>query len=184
MLLKHRSILKMVGLIIFFVVVAWFANQVKDNANVQDLVQHFGYVGVFILAFLSGFNLILPVPAITFLSLFTEAGLNLYIIITIMSVAMSLGDAIGYILGRFGRETLIQSPPAWLERIDTFLSRHRFGIPIFFYLFASFAPLPNEVVVIPAGVTKQKWWLVLIPVLLGNTTSNILIAFGILNIFT
>jgi membrane protein YqaA with SNARE-associated domain len=181
---KHRTILKIVILVLFFVVAIWFANQIKDNEAVKQLVQRFGYFGVLIIAFISGFNVVIPIPAISFLPIFTEAGMSTLGVVAIVSIGMTMGDGLGYLLGRYGREVVHPSTwPMWLQRAEAFLNRYKYGLPVFLFLYASLAPFPNELVVIPAAATKHAWWSILVPIFAGNLILNILIAFGITSLF-
>ncbi len=180
---NYKSILKTAGLILFFILAVWFSYQIKDNDAVQILVQKLGYIGVFVLAFVSGFNVILPIPAMSFLPIFTEAGLHTLAVVAVISFGMTMGDSVGFLLGKFGSEIIERSSwPTWLQKFEAFLNKYKYGLPVFLFLYASFVPLPNELVVIPAAATGQKWWMILVPVFLGNILLNTLIALGITSI--
>lgn len=181
---KAKPYIKFIALIILFVAAVWFANYIKDNDFVQMLAERFGYAGVFILALVSGFNVFVPIPAISFLPIFIEVGMDTVIVVVIVSLGMACGDGVGYLLGRYGREVVgKQSWPQWLQKTERFLSQKTYGVSVFLFLYASFVPFPNELVVIPAAATGQKPVPVLAPIFFGNILHNTIIAFGISSIF-
>lgn len=177
-------ILKVAGIALLFVGAMWLADQVKGSAAVQELVQRFSYGGVFLLAFVSGFNVIVPVPAMSFLPVFTEAGLDTWRIVATVSLGMTCGDAVGFLLGTYGRKAVTRvSVPAWIRKLEAAFQRHPLGLPLFLFLYAAFVPLPNELAVIPAAASGLKWQMVLVPVLLGNVVLNSLMALGVSSVF-
>jgi membrane protein YqaA with SNARE-associated domain len=182
---KFRTIITQLFVFIFlFGLALWFADEIKDNEAAQHLVRNFGYWGVFILAVVSGFNVIVPVPAMSFLPVFLAAGLSTGMIVVVVSIGMTMGDGVGYILGKLGREAIsVKKRPRWLNRFETLVNQYRFGLPVFVFLYAAFIPLPNELVVIPAAATGEKWWAILVPVLFGNIIMNVLFALGITSLF-
>ena len=181
--MKIKPIYKAVGFSILFVLIVLLANEIKDNAAIQGMVERFGYAGVFVLAFISGFNVLVPVPAMSFLPIFSAAGLDTIILIMVISLGMTVGDGVGYILGRLGRTISKDSWPQWLIKAEVFVNKYKYGLPVFLFLYAAFVPLPNELVVIPAAVACQRWWQVLVPVFLGNFVLNTFIALGISSVF-
>jgi len=185
--MRHRHILlflaKATASGLLFIGALWLAVTLRDSAAALSLVERFGYLGMFLVAFASGFNLVVPIPAISFLPLFETAGFSVVSTIIVISIGMTLGDALGYVLGWFGRAVIAdRQAPAWVHACEVWMSRYRLGLPLFLYFYAALVSLPNELVVIPAGFSRQSWWHVLLPVFLGNVTFNVLIAFGIFSL--
>ncbi|MFA6459097.1 MAG: hypothetical protein WCV79_01705 [Candidatus Paceibacterota bacterium] len=182
--MKHKLYYKIFILVTLFVVAVLLANLIKGNSVVQDITERFGYMGVFILGFVSGFNVWVPVPAMSFLSIFTEAGLNVVVVVAVVSFGMTCGDTVGYLVGKLGRKAAGDLPiPSWIRRIEEIVNHYKYGLPTFLFLYAGFVPLPNELIVVPAAATGREWYVILVPLFLGNVVFNTLIFMGITSMF-
>lgn len=159
----------------------WFSYITRDSKLVKQAVEHYGYIGIFIIAVISGFNLAVPIPAISFLPLFLEAGLDIWVVTFIIAVGVTIADMIAFFLGRAGRHIIGEHKiVARLER----LQKRNPHLPILIlFLFASFAPVPNEVLGVPMGFMGYNKWLVLIAVFLGNVIFNSLFGLGVTNLY-
>ncbi|MDO8574297.1 MAG: hypothetical protein Q7R86_01605, partial [bacterium] len=62
----------------------------SDNSVVRDVVSHYGYLGVFVISFISGFNFAVPVPAISFLPLFLELEKSVVLVVLFITIGMTL----------------------------------------------------------------------------------------------
>src|SRR3989344_2207800 len=97
--IKNIFILVMV----LFVIVWMNTFLIEHRDTVQEVVSQFGYIGMFVLAVVSGFNIAIPIPAIGFYPVFVELGYTPTFIILILSFGMTIGDSIGYLLGQTGK---------------------------------------------------------------------------------
>lgn len=157
---------------------------IQVNEASGDLVTRFidrgGYAGVFVASILSGFNLAIPVPVIAFFPSMIEAGLRPVITVALISLGMTVGDAIGCMIGVYGRRA-IQLPK---NRISAWIDRTRHSRPWLVWaalsLYAGFVPLPNEVFVVPLAFFGFRPTAVVGSVLAGNIVFNSLAAYGIL----
>lgn len=96
---------------------------------------------------------------------------------------MTLGDFFGYMIGASGNN-LLSSESRATARLAAIQEKRPYLIPIILFFYAGFAPAPNELVVIPAGLLRVKVGYVMIPVLLGNILFNSLIASGLVSLFS
>ena len=75
----NRKVSKMVlhFLLIAIIILGAFyiASLAGESELIKDYVSRYGYIGLFITALISGFNLLIPIPAVAFLPLFIESGL-------------------------------------------------------------------------------------------------------------
>src|SRR3989338_6463813 len=94
------------GVLIVLVVSAafYFALLARENGMVKELVRGYGYYGIFAVAVISGFNFAVPVPAVAFLPLFLEPGLNFWLAVILIALGTTFADAFAYLVGRFGRQ--------------------------------------------------------------------------------
>ena len=177
---RDRSILsiawKVAAVALAIAAIVW-ANQVAvENDQLLDAIARFGYVGLFIVAAISGFNVIIPIPAISLFPLLMEAGFHPIATVLVIGAGMTVGDMIGYLLGRLGRKMVERG--AWLRRLEAVRERHRLAPYVLLFLYAAFAPLPNELIVIPMALIGCRWYGVLGAALAGNLIFNGLAAAG------
>jgi membrane protein YqaA with SNARE-associated domain len=171
--------------LVIFAAAFYAAHLVRESETLSMLVRNYGYAGAFFVSVLSGFNLAVPIPAISFLPLFQEAGLNLGGILITITVGMTIADCIAYALGRLGRKASEEvSRGKILTRIQRLYGKHPWAPPVVLFLFSSFAPLPNEIIVIPLGFLRFRF-IYLLPILLaGNMVFNLLAGYGVLHLFS
>jgi membrane protein YqaA with SNARE-associated domain len=166
---------------VVFVGMVCIAIFLSRNEAVVDLVERFGYWGMFGASILSGFNVVVPIPIIAFIPVFLEAGLALWAVVLTITLGMTLGDSVGYLLGSTGRKLVhpLRARSRILELLDQFRNRH----PLFPYLillgYVAFAPAPNEVIVIPLSFMGYKLRYIFPIVLVGNLIFNTLVALGV-----
>lgn len=181
---NYRYLVKTVLLILVIILAFWASGVIKDNDFVSSLIGKFGYGGIFLVAVVSGFNLIIPVPVISFLPVFLLSGLNAFAVVAIIAAGMTLADFIGFLLGKTGRHIALSAfEKKVVNKFERFKDKLHWSPALALFLFASFAPIPNEVIVIPMAFLGYRPIYVLLPVFFGNMVFNALYAIGIVNIF-
>lgn len=174
---------KIILLILVIALAFWVSGTVKDSGFIRDLAREFGYVGIFLIAVVSGFNLIVPVPAISFLPIFLASGLNIFAVIAVMAAGMTLADFIGYLLGKAGRHLALSAFEIKIaNRFEKLKNGLHWSPALLLFLFASFIPIPNEVIVVPMAFLGYRLTYILLPVFLGNIVFNSIYAIGAVNI--
>lgn len=160
----------------------WVNETAAQNIQVVEAVRRFGYPGLFVVSAVSGFNLLVPIPIIAFFPFLLEAGLDPVISVLIIGAGMTVGDMVGYLLGRAGRKMV--EKPHWLARIERVRERHRIAPYVLLFFYAAFAPLPNELIVIPMALIGCRWYGVVGAALGGNLIFNSLAAAGFTGFFS
>jgi len=184
--MKHKAIIQKgvllaggVGALIFFNLFA------LNNDSIQSTVSSFGLLGVFVVAVLSGFNLLVPIPAIGFFPLYQELGFSAVSTIAVISLGMVIGDGIGFFLGKIGRGMLENKKG---NRVFVYMTRlhekHRLLPYFFLFFYATIVPLPNELLVIPMAVAGYSFLPMAVALFFGNVVFNTLGAFGIQSILS
>lgn len=158
---------------------AWLAQLAAGSQVIQDAVAGYGYFGLFVISVAGGFNLFVVIPPVAFLPMFLVAGADLGISLIIMTVGMSLADSLSFLLGRFGRKLATGKVKKNIEKIEKLRKRYRLAPLILMVLWASFTPLPNEIIAIPLGLMGYRLLHVLPFLLVGNAVFNILTAYGV-----
>ena len=173
------------GLIIIGIWVAalYLANYIANNDTARNLVGQFGYLGIFVVSIVAGLNVFVPIPAATFVPVFTAAGLWIPLIIIVLALGTTIADMIGYFIGRLSKEFAEENYPRTYSRL-LFLSEehHNLILPLLF-LYAAFVPFPNEAIIIPLALIGFKFRKFLIPLILGNLINQTALAYGAVNIF-
>ncbi|MEX0917650.1 MAG: hypothetical protein WDZ93_00685 [Candidatus Paceibacterota bacterium] len=159
------------------------ANAVTENEMLKAFVVNAHIFGAIVIAFISGLNFIVPVPPATFAPIFLEAGVSMYIVVAGFVIGTTLADSLGYFFGWVGKRYADSSYPAFTERLHDFLGEHhRLVLPVTFAYFA-FAPLPNELILIPLALAGYRFRVLIIPMILGNIFHHSLLVFGYQSVF-
>lgn len=176
----YKALFQILVVIALIILAFYLAPVVEESSRLSGLVHDFGYLGVFIVAIIGGLNLFVPIPAITFLPVFLAADLNLTLIVLTIALGATLADSIAYLLGRAGRNIVsYEHNRQILEFVDGIHKKGRHAMAIVLLLFASFVPLPNEVLVAPYAFFGFKFRQIFPLILIGNIIFNTLGALGI-----
>jgi membrane protein YqaA with SNARE-associated domain len=184
--MKHTALIQKIvvgvcilGALVFFNLFA------LSNDTLRSAISSFGLLGVFVVAVLSGFNLIVPVPAIGFFPLYQELGFSTISTIVVISLGMVIGDGIGFFLGRIGRDMVAKKKE---HRVMLYISnlqkKHRLFPYIALGIYATFVPLPNELLVIPMAFAGYSFLPMAVALFFGNIVFNVLGAFGIQSVIS
>lgn len=179
-----KIIIQCVSLFLIIGFALYFGHLARENESIQNIIGSYGYIGIFVVSVISGFNFIVPIPAASFLPLFLESGLNYWTTIAIMSAGMTLADSFAYFLGNLGTKMVSTPFAKKLEnKIKIIHEKYNWAPLIILFLFAAVAPLPNEVLLIPFAFLNYRF-VYLIPIIFsGNVVFNFLFSKGIINIF-
>lgn len=134
----------------------------------------FGILGIFLINLVTSMTLFLPAPGIATV---VAGGFlyNPFIVALVAALGSAIGDFIGYILGRSGKEVLLKKNSFWYNIFrETF---HKFGA-IFIILF-SFIPNPVfDVVGLVAGLFSYNPARFFLYVFIGRLLRNLLLSYG------
>ena len=173
------KILAVAALVAFAV---WVNVHAVEIAGVREAAAAAGYWGLFAASVISGFNLLAPVPVALFYPFLIESGFAPLPTLVTIAVGMTGGDFLGYLVGNATRDMLgyrLRRLRARLERmLDALRARHRLLPYGLLFLYAAFAPIPNELVVIPMAFMRCSLAGVMTAVLCGNVIFNSLMASG------
>jgi len=162
----------------------WLGYIATGNEMVRLIVHRYGFVGVFLVSLVCGFNIAVPVPAVAFIPLFLASGLEFYMMIAVMVAGETAADLLSFALGRTGREIEEVRHMKIVRRLERYRKKHYWQPLAIMTVFASVAPLPNEVLTIPLGIMGYPLLHVLVPVLIGNTIFTAAVAFGMQALLT
>jgi membrane protein YqaA with SNARE-associated domain len=116
------------GLVAIVAAALYVASLAGESAFIRSVVADYGYVGIFITALFSGFNLAFPVPAAAFLPLFLESGLNYWLTIVLIAIGVTIADVIAYFIGRASRHIAARSSEGQtLRRLEAIRERYQWA---------------------------------------------------------
>lgn len=183
----QRRILKILAITLgvgaVLVATFFFADYVTENENVRAFVERTGYLGMLVISIIAGLNLFVPIPAGTFAPVYAAAGFPLPGIIAVLTIGTTIAGGIGYLIGALGKHVASLKYPKVQERIQTFACSHHALILPAVFLFASFSPLPNEVILIPLALAGIKFRHLLLPLIFGNLIYQTLYVYGTTSLF-
>jgi len=134
--------------------------------GLSQLLLQYSYLGVFVLSFIGTASIIIPVPytLIIFTLSMHPQQWNPAILIIAGGFGSAFGEFTGYALGYFGRRIISEER----QRKMTYLVRvfDRYG-PLAIFAFA-LTPLPDDLLFIPLGIMRYKFYKAFIPALAGK----------------
>lgn len=160
----------------------WFSFRLKENEQIIELVRSYGYVGIFIVAIVSGFNLVIPIPAISFLPIFIASDLNLPLVFLTISVGVTIADTAAYYIGHIGRAVASGEVVKTIKRLEKWRERNPAMPFVVLFLFCTFVPLPNEMLVLPMGFLGYRLAYIIPIVFTGNFIFNLWYGYGLVNV--
>ncbi len=181
MLRSRRRITIAIGYGIFLMVVAgWTAllYQYPPGVIVDNLGVKNGFVVAFLAALLGGLSTFTSAPYTFVILTLGAGGLNPFLLGLVAAAGLVLGDTTSYLLGYYGREVV---SGVWQERINRFSAwlvarRYAWVVPLLVFIYASFFPFSNDVVVISFGLARYPFKKLIIPLALGSVVFNTLVA--------
>jgi len=141
-----------------------------------QLFAPYRYLGVFAISLIGTASIIIPIPYTILIFNLSVKYPNEWdpILLTIAGGAGSaIGEMSGYALGYFGRRIVSQER----QRKMTYLVKifDRYG-PLAIFAFA-LTPLPDDLLYIPLGILKYKFYKAFIPTLIGKLLMIFIIAY-------
>jgi membrane protein YqaA with SNARE-associated domain len=178
-----RVALQLVAISVILAAAAWVNIYAADHELARETAQRFGYPGIFLAAVVSGFNLVVPIPVIAFFPFFMETGFQPVLTVVLIALGMTTGDLIGYLLGRAARGLVRPREDGIIRRLEALREAKPRAPLVVMFLYAAFAPLPNELLVLPMAFMRYPLAGIFAAVLAGNLIFNGLIAFGVVQLF-
>lgn len=131
----------------------------RSIAKVEPLLQRYCYAASFVAVMGEGIGIPLPGGTLLIASALDSAkgGMNIGVLLVVVTLAAWLGNSIGYLIGRWGGRTLLEKlrvNPHYLKRVEGLFDR-RGGVII---LIARFVDGLRQLNGIVAGILEMPWW--------------------------
>jgi len=164
------TILRILALV-FVVGISILVFMVRDKA---EQLQGYGYLGVFIVAFLAYATVLLPAPGILFVFAM-GAVFNPFWVAVAAGAGSAIGELSGYLAG-FGGQMIVQNVAVYQRIVNWMQSHPRIDLLMVFVL--AFLPNPFfDLAGIAAGVLRIPLYRFLIVCWLGKTLKMLVIAY-------
>lgn len=175
---KGKTIFGVVFVIILFVCTILVAQWIQTNPDAQDTIASFGVLGILLVSFIGGLNLVFPIPATAFIPVFSAAGFATSLIVTIIVIGTTIADLIAYYIG-----TILKPKADKIHnRFVDWLRENCVGKPMYtgfvVFLYAAIIPFPNEVLLLPLGSLGMKLKNLVVPFTLGTAVHVTALAYG------
>ncbi len=175
---------KQLGILATVVVAALAVARIaSESLAVQELVQTYGYWGVFIGSVISSLNPIISIPIVTFVPVFLNSGLEFWAIVLAIALGVTLGDTIGYFIGRAGFAVLSGHMSGYMKKIEEWRKKYPHAPLIALFIYTLVIPMPNELIVIPLALAGYKLKQILPILFVGNLIFNTALASGLVAVF-
>lgn len=167
---KVRQRLLSISIILVVVVLSVLMLLFQDQIKV---LEGWGYVGLFLVAFFASAAMFAPVPGLIFLGASAKM-LDPFAAGMIFAVGAALGELSGYLVGITGRGVVEKTK--WHKRMERWIIRYG-GFVI---VLLGFIPNPLiDIAGMVAGALKMPWYQFLLWVLIGKIPKALLITYGV-----
>lgn len=142
--------------------------------SLWQLLMQYSYFGVFIISFIGTASIIIPIPyTLIIFTLSTTRNWDPWLLIVSGGFGSAIGELTGYALGYFGRQIISEER----QRKMTYLLKlfERYG-PLAIFVFA-LTPLPDDVLFIPLGIMRYRFYKAFIPALIGKLAMLVILVY-------
>jgi len=152
----------------------------------KEIIENFGYFGVFFINFIGCATIIFPLPAAPLVFIFGTV-LNPLFVAIFAALGATLGELTGYGIGFGGKKILEKKYDSLFRKGKEWFEKGRGFLLIIFF---AATPLPDDITGILGGLFKYNLRKFILASFLGKMIMNLVLAFGgfygiswILNIF-
>ena len=130
----------------------------------KSIAIQYQFLGVFFISFIGSLSIVFPIPYTIVILFLGSQGWNPFLLAIAGGLGSALGEFSGYALGYYGARFISKERR---RKMDFFVKIFdRYG-PIAVFLFA-LTPLPDDLLFIPLGILRYKFWKTFIPCLIGK----------------
>lgn len=166
-------------LLLFLGYVSFWVLQYSPE-DIRALVgEEHAYIALFLSALLGGSSIFIPFPYYLVTISLGVAGFNPFLLALVAGLGTTIGDMTTYYLARSGRIFAPSKMRAYFSRTLYSLKEHHPKlIPIVTFLYAAFLPLPDDLIMAPAGLIQYPIKRLIVSVFSGKVVFNLCLAFA------
>ncbi len=179
----QKIALRLLALTGFILLAFYFGHLAQNSHFIMAIISDYGYIGIFLISILGGFNLIVPVPSIAFIPLILAAGLSFWPAVIIITLGSTIADSTSFFVGRMAKNITGDTNNRVIREFQKAEQKNKLAPILEVFLFISFAPIPAEVILVPMGYLGYRFIRVLPIIFISNMIFNTLLAFGMASLF-
>ncbi len=154
------------------------------NVDVNVLVESMGirnmYLVLLLVAVLSSTSFLTSASFYATFFAYLGAGFDPVIISVVGGVGMAVGDSLFFFISRHAGDVMSMSNSKIYNKMFKYVTKlPSWGVYLFTYLYASFAPIPNDILIVMLGVLKFRYSRIIPIIIVGDITLLFLIASGL-----
>lgn len=130
----------------------------------SNIVQQFGYFGVFLVSLVGTMTIIIPLPYTLVILFLGTQGWDPLLLTVAGGSGSALGEFAGYLLGYYGRRIISEERQRKMDYLLKLFGKYS---PAAIFVFA-LTPLPDDLLFIPLGILRYNPFKALIPALVGK----------------
>ncbi len=120
-----------------------------------NMVQSYGYLGIFLVSILGNLTLFLPLPYLLVIFAFSTI-LDPIIVTIVAATGATIGEFLSYGIGKGGYKLVVRYSEKYALNVESFRKMPRKIVILMIILFA-FTPLPDDAILIPLGMIGYDW---------------------------
>lgn len=182
--MKKKKLLTFILLIALIFILITLSFVIDPTKIVDVLGTKNGYILTFFVSFFGGFSAGGSISFITLLITLVSGGMNPIYLGVVSGISLAIGDLIMYYTGQKGRDLISGKWDKRITAITKFLDKKKWlrkFIPIFSYLYISFAPLPNDILLLSLAAIKYPIKKIAVIIILGDLTFPLMITILVAN---
>lgn len=163
-----RSLFKRASFFLPFIAIAVLFYSISPSELITYVGTENSYVLMFITALIGGLSILVGVPYVALLVTFALGDLNPYLLAMVTATGVLIGDSTSYFLALRGNVHEIAFIEKYFERIEVLYQTHTRQLPLYFFMYGSFSPFPNDIITISSALCRYNFWKTIFPLFLGN----------------
>jgi len=130
----------------------------------MNVAHQYQFLGVFFISFIGALSIFFPIPYTIIILALGSAGWNPLLLAVAGGLGSAVGEFSGYALGYYGARFVSKERRRKMNFFVKIFDKYG---PLAIFLFA-LTPLPDDLLFIPLGILRYKFWKTFIPCLIGK----------------
>jgi membrane protein YqaA with SNARE-associated domain len=179
--IKKIIIWSLIGLLVLWSFALFF---IDIEAFIESIGITNAYLSLFVIATITGTSFLTSASFYAmFVAYATSGVLDPYLMGLVGGIGMAIGDSMYFFISRKTIDVMELENNKVYQIIYKFVAKlPHWGVYLFTFLYASFAPIPNDILMITLGALKFKYSRIIPIIVVGNITLLTLIALCIFHI--
>jgi len=174
----NKKLIGFLVLAVFLIALIISLYFVNPEEIVNKIGARNGYILAFVVSLFGGFSAGGSVSFISLLIVLVAGGMNPIYLGLVSGISLAIGDMIMFYAGSKGRELIKGKLNKGINRVASIFKKRRWlekMIPVIAYVYISFAPLPNDVLILFLAAIKYPAKKMNVIIILGDITFALMI---------